>query len=205
MLVLYHSLKAGHMLKKKEYNAVSEEYKKIASLKKNEGYGDYALGLAYYYQRNFSKAKEAFENALERGIKTQKRSMTPLVKIALITTNIELKKWKNAQQQIEELEQDMEKGKKLPVKLHAIFYPIKGEFLYYHKQEERALRAFELGYLRYPELMGEEGFYYAKLLLNRQKNEEAKMILTKLLNQENRWKFFRIREEEAQQLLQEIS
>lgn len=205
MLVLYHSLKAGHMLKKKEYDAVSEEYRKISKIKNNEGYGDYALGLAYYYQKNFSKAREAFETALERGIKTQKKSMEPLVKIALITTNIELKQWKNAQQQIEDIEKDMEKGKKLPVKLHAIFYPIKGEFLYYHKEEESALRAFELGYLRFPELMGEEAFYYAKLLITRQKNEKAKEILSKLLRQEHRWKFFRIKEEEAQQLLEEIS
>lgn len=193
------------MLKKRDYDAVSEEYRKISSLKKNEGYGDYASGLAYYYQKNYSKAREAFEAALERGIKTQKKSMEPLVKIALITTNIELKKWKNAQEQIEELEMGMEKGKKLPVKLHAIFYPIKGEFLYHHNEEENAFFAYELGYARYPELMGEEAYYYAKLLIARKKNEDAKRILLKLLSPEHSWKFFRIEEEEAQKLLEEIS
>jgi tetratricopeptide (TPR) repeat protein len=204
-LVLYHSIKAGHMLKKKEYSGVSKEYQKIAELKKNEGYGDYANGLAYYYQKNFSQAKDFFEKALERGIRTQKKAIEPLTKMALVATYMELKKWRKAQEYIEEIEHNMESGKKLSPKLLAIFYPIKGEFLYHQKQEESALRAFQLGYTRYPELMGEESYYYAKLLIQRQKYDEAKDILQKLLSPSQKWKFFRVKEEEAMQLLKQVS
>jgi tetratricopeptide (TPR) repeat protein len=204
-LVLYHSLKAGHMLKKKDYLAVGKEYHKIADLKKNEGYGDYANGLAYYYQKKFPQAKDSFEKALERGIKTQKKSIEPLTKMALTATYIELKKWKKAEEYIEDMEKGLESRNKIPPKLLAIFYPIKGEFLYHQGQEEDALRAFELGYAKYPELMGEEAYYYAKLLVHRNKYDEAKQILQKLLSQDQQWKFFRIKEEAAIQLLKQIS
>jgi tetratricopeptide (TPR) repeat protein len=204
-LVLYHSIKAGHMLKKKDFIGVSNEYQKIAVLRKKEGYGDYANGLAYYYQKNYSLAKDSFEKALERGIKTQKKAIEPLTKMALVATNMELKKWKKAQEYIEDIEHNMESGKKVSPKLLAIFYPLKGEFLYHQKQEESALRAFQLGYTRYPELIGEESYYYAKLLIQRQKYDQARNILQKLLSPGQTWKFFRVKEEEAIQLLKQIS
>lgn len=205
MLVLYHSVKAGHMLKKKDYRGVSSHYEQIAQLKKNEGYGDYAEGLAYYYQKNWNQAREAFESGLERGIKYQKKSMEPLTKMALITTYMQLNKWNKAGQLLEQIENDMDQGKKIPAKLHAVFNPIKGEFLYHKQLVESALSAFRLGYARYPELMGEEAYYYAKLLAGKNQVEEAKAILDQLLNDENDWKFFRISVEDVKNLWNELS
>ncbi len=192
------------MLKHRDYEAVAYEYNKIAPLKKNEGYADYAYGLGYYYQKKFQSAKQAFERALEKGIRTQKKTMEPLVKIALITTNVELRKWNEAKKWIDDLEKEMEKGKKLNPKLLSIYYPIKGEYFYHLQRYQEAKRAFDLAYIRYPDLVGEEAYYYAHLLHKEGEDKKAKEILRKLLQEKHAWKFFRVPKQKAIDLLRNI-
>jgi tetratricopeptide (TPR) repeat protein len=206
VLVLYHSLRAGHMLKKKKYTQVSEHYFKIAQIKKKEGYGDYAKGLAYYYQKDFKEARSSLESALAKGIRSQKKSSVPITKLALLTVYMELKKWHSASQLLQELEADVSNKKKVfPNKLLAIFLPIKGEYLYYQNMKEEAFLAFQEGYAKYPDLMGEEAFIYAKILSERGERNQAISILTNLLSLENEWKFFRMNKREAKLLLENIS
>jgi tetratricopeptide (TPR) repeat protein len=191
-LVFYHSMKAGHMLKRREFEAAAQLYEKIAHLKQKEGYGDYAQGLAFYYRRHFQQAKRSFERALERGIKTQKQAMEPLVNVALLTLELELKRWKHAQEMMDRFEKEMEGGKKVSPKILSLFYALKGEYLYKKGRLEEAASSFKQAYARFPELMGEEAYFYARTLYELGRKEEAVKLLKDLLAPKHEWKFFRL-------------
>jgi tetratricopeptide (TPR) repeat protein len=205
MLILYHSLRAGHMLKKKAYDDVSKAYEQIMNIKKNEGYGLFAQGMAHYYQQAFKDATVSIEQAFKQGIKTQRKTTEPLAKMVLLACYMELKKWHKAQQIIEDLQEQINKDKHFPDKLKTLFYPLKGEFHVQHQHLEEGKKAFELGYSKYPELMGEEGYYYAQILKDEGRLDEAKKLLEQLLDEENDWRFFRVPKQKAVSLLQGIS
>lgn len=204
VLVFYHSWRSGHMLKRRDFSGVSQAYFQIARLKKNEGYGDYAEGLAYYYERNWAKARESLEEALNRGIRTQKKIIEPLTKMILIATLIELKQWSKAKTIIDSLDDKLKERSSLPPKLQVIYFPLKGEWLFHQEHYAEALEIFEKSYVRYPDLMGEEAYYYAVLLQQNHRTEEAITVLQTLLQQNNRWKFFRINAKKAEKLLEEL-
>ncbi|GGK12042.1 hypothetical protein GCM10010965_01310 [Caldalkalibacillus thermarum] len=141
-LVFYHSFRAGHMLKQGDLKGVSLSYQHIARLKRHEGYGDYAQGLACYYQRDWHQAKAAFEKALERGIKTQPKTTEPLTKMALMAVNMQLGKQREAKRWMVDIEEQLAEGRRLSSKLLALFYALKGEWLYHQgrKQAEQLLQ-----------------------------------------------------------------
>lgn len=204
LLVLYHSLLAGHMLKKRAYTRVAEEYDKIADLKKVEGYSNYAKGLAYYYRKEYKQAEEQFHTALERGIRTQRKANEFLTQVALATVNMEQKRWQAAGKIFQEIEQTLEKGGQRPSsKLLSVYYPLYGEWLFKQKQFDKARQCFDLAYVRHPELVGEEAYYYAKLLLQNSEHEKACKLLNHLLHPNNQWKIFRLSVEEVRQLYNE--
>ncbi|MDQ0339821.1 tetratricopeptide (TPR) repeat protein [Caldalkalibacillus uzonensis] len=204
VLVFYHSFRAGHMLKQGDLEGVSLSYQHIARLKRNEGYGDYAQGLAYYYQRDWHKAKAAFERALERGIKTQKKTMEPLTRMALMAVNMQLGKKREAMQWMNEIEEQMNTGNHLSSKLLALFYTLKGEWLYHQGQQGESEKAFELAHAHDADLIGEEAYYYAKLLVELGKEAQAKRVLKRLLDPQNKWEFLRVDRKQAEKLLQTI-
>lgn len=205
LLVIYHSTVARHMLKEMNYTGVSAEYNKIAQLRKNEGYGDYAQGIAHYYQKQWIHAKQALQKALDKGITTQKKSMEPLAKIILMTTFIELGELNKVKRIIAELDEDIQKKGKIPPKLYSVYYPIKAEWQYHQGMHTEAIQSFATAYEYQPELIGEEAYYYAKLLIEDQQFEHAQSILDDLLLKDNRWKFFRISEADAVKLKQEAN
>jgi tetratricopeptide (TPR) repeat protein len=204
LLVLYHSFKAGHMLKQMDFEGVSAQYNKMAELKQKEGFGDYARGLAHYYRKNWIQARKSLEKALERGIKTQHKTIEPLTKIILMTTYMELGQMRLAKETMDDIDEHYLQGKKLPSKLQGVYHPLKGEWFYHNGNVDAALDCFEKGYASFPDLIGEEAYYYARLLAERQQKDEAQRILRPLTDHQ-RWKFFRISPEKAEALLRRIT
>lgn len=203
MLVFYHSLRAGHMLKQRKFEEAAQSYENIAFIKRKEGYGDYARGLANYYRRQFSQANRFFEQALDKGIRTQKQSIEPLVKVARLSTEIEIKNWKQAQETMLSFEKEMEEGKKVSPKILSLYYALKGEYLYKKGKIEEAHQAFNQAYARFPDLKGEEAYYFACTLYARGLKGEAIHELKQILAPKHRWKLFRLSFEEVQKQLRQ--
>lgn len=204
VLVFYHSYRAEHLLKAREYEGVSQEYEKIAHIKKNEGYGDFATGMAHYYRKHWQHAEQSLNEALDRGIKTQKKSFEPLARLILFALAMEKGHHDRAEQLYEQLQEPMLKKNKPSPKLKALYGALKGEWLYRQGHEQEALEIFEETYENDRDVLGDEAYYYAKLLIKKGLNEQAESILTQLLEEDQRWKLFRVSYGQVKKLKQQL-